>query len=66
MVPNVKTSSSTLSEGGTVRLVYTLRILAGVNLKAGVTSLTRRIPGACSWRLIVFAGGYAAKDSLRF
>ena len=62
MVPNVKISSSTLSEGGTTRLVCTPRILAGASLKAGVTSLMRRIPKACSWRLSVFAGGYAASD----
>ena len=69
MVPNVKTSSSTLSEGGTARLVCTLRILVGASLEAGVTSLMRKIPEACNWRLIVFTGGYAMsarKDSLRF
>ena len=60
MVPNVKISSSTLSEGGTVRLVCTPRILAGANLEAGVTSLMRKIPEACSWRLIAFARSYAA------
>ena len=69
MVPNIKTSSSTLSEGGTVRLVCTPHILARASLKAGVTSLMRKRPEACNWRLIVFTGGYAMsarKDSLRF
>ena len=71
MVPNVRISSSTLSEGGTARLVCTLRIarlvctlriLVGASLEAGVTSLMRKILEACSWRLTFFAGGYAASD----
>ena len=62
MVPNVRTSSSTLSEGGIAKLVCTPRILVGASLEAGVTSLTRRIPEACSWRLTVFVEGYAASD----
>ena len=62
MVPKVRISSSTLSEGGTVRLVCTPHILAGIGLKGRVTSPTRRILGACSWRLIVFTGGYAVSD----
>ena len=45
-----------------MRLVCTPRILAGVSLEAKATSLTRRIPEACSWRLTVFAEGYAASD----
>ena len=40
----------------------TPRILVGVSLKAGVTSLRRRTLEALSWRLIVFAGGYVASD----
>ena len=62
IIPNAKISSSTLSGRGTVRLVCTPRILAGAILKAEVTSLTRRIPEACSWRLTVFAEGYTASD----
>ena len=62
MVPNVKISSSTLSEGGTARLVCTPRILVRASLEVGVTSLMKRILEACSWRLTVFAGGYAASD----
>ena len=62
MVPNVRISSSTLSGGGTVRLVCTPRILARASLEEGVISPTRRTPGACSWRLIIFARGYAASD----
>ena len=45
-----------------MRLVYTPRILAGASFEEGVTSPTRRIPEACSWRLTVFAEGYAASD----
>ena len=45
-----------------MRLVCTPRILAGTSLEAGVTSLMRRIPEACSWRLTVFVEGYAASD----
>ena len=45
-----------------MRLVCTPHILVGANLKAGVTSLTRRIPKACSWRLTVFARGYIASN----
>ena len=44
MVPNARISSSTLSEGGTARLVCTPCILAEANLKAEVTSLMRKIP----------------------
>ena len=44
------------------RDVSTPRVLVRANLEAGVTSLMRRIPEACSWRLIVFAGGYATSD----
>ena len=47
---------------GTVRLARTPRILAGASLEKGVTSPTRRIPKACSRRLIVFAGGCATSD----
>ena len=62
MVPNARISSSTLSEGGTARLVSTPRILVGANLEAEVTSLMRKIPEACNWRLTVFAGGYAVSN----
>ena len=62
MVPNVKISSSTLSKGRTARLVCTLGILAKASLEVGVTSLMKRIPEACSWRLTIFVGGYAASD----
>ena len=43
-------------------LVCTPRVLVRANLEAGVTSLMRRIPEACSWRLIIFVGGYAISD----
>ena len=56
------TLNTTLNTRRTVRLVCTPRILAGVSLEVGATSLTRRIPEACSWRLTVFAEGYAASD----
>ena len=62
MVPNVKISSSTLSEGRTARLVCTPRILARASLEAGVTSIVGRIPEACSWRLTDFVGGYVTSD----
>ena len=45
-----------------MRLVCTPHILVEASLEEGVTSPTTRTPGACSWRLIVFAGGYAASD----
>ena len=60
--PNVRIDSSTLSRENTVRLVCTPRIPVGASLEGGVTSPMRRIPKACSWRLTVFAGGYAASD----
>ena len=62
MVPNARTSFSTLSEGGTARLVCTPRILARASLEVGVTSPMRKIPETCNWRLTVFARGYAASD----
>ena len=62
MVLKVRTNFSILNEGGTARLVCTPRILVRASLKARVTSLMRRILEACSWRLTVFAGGYAAND----
>ena len=43
-------------------LVCTLHILAGVSLEAGVISLMRRIPKACSWKLAIFARGYTTSD----
>ena len=45
-----------------MRLVCTPRILARASLEAGATSLTRRIPEACSWRLTTFIEGYTAND----
>ena len=42
MVPNVKTSFSTLSGEGTERLVCIPRILVGANLEVGVTSLMKK------------------------
>ena len=62
MVPNIMISSSTLNGGRAMRLMCTPRILAGANLERGVTSPTRRIPVACSWRLTIFAGGYVTSD----
>ena len=62
MVPSIRISSSTISEGGIVKLVCTPCILAGASLEEGVTSPTRRTPRACSWRLTVFTGGYAASN----
>ena len=63
--PNVRTSSSTLSEGGTVKLMCTPRILAEASLKAGVTALIRKIPEACSSRLINFVGSYTTSRGER-
>ena len=62
MVPNVKINSSTLSEGGTGRLVCTPRILVGVNLKVEVTSLMKRILEACNWKLTACGEGCATSD----
>ena len=62
MVPNIKISSSILSEEGTKRLVCTPGILVGVSLEVGVTSLIERILKACSWRLTVYREGCAARD----
>ena len=45
-----------------MRVVCTPRILVGASLEAGVTSLMRRIPKACSWRLTVFVEGYVASN----
>ena len=41
-------------------------ILARANLEAGVTSLMRKIPKACNWRLTVFVGGNATSDGEEF
>ena len=62
MVPNVRISSLTLSEGGTGRLVCIPRILVEVNLEVEVTSLMKRILRACNWKLTVYEGGYATSD----
>ena len=40
-------------------------ILVGANLEAGVISLMKRILEACSYRLTVYGGGYAASDRER-
>ena len=65
LVPNVKTNFSTLSGEGTERLVCIPHILVGANLEAGVISLMKRILEACSYRLTVCGGGYAASDGER-
>ena len=62
LVLNVKTNFSILNERGTARLVCTPFILVGASLEVGVTSLVWRILEACSWRLIIFVGGYNASD----
>ena len=62
MVPNVKTSFSTLSGEETGKLVCIPCILVGANLEVGVMSLMKRTLRACNWRLTVCEGGYAASD----
>ena len=62
MVLNIKANFSILNEGEIGRLVCIPHILVGANLKAGVTSLIRKIQEACSWRLIVYAGSYAMSN----
>jgi len=62
LVPNVKISSSTLSEGGTGRLVCIPRIVVGVSLEVEVTSLMKRILEACSCKLTTCGEGYAASN----
>ena len=59
LVPNVKTSFSTLSEERTERLVC---ILVRANLEVGITSLMKRTLGACNCRLTVYEGGCATND----
>ena len=44
-----------------MRLVCTPCILVEARLEEGVTSPTTRTPRTCSWRLIIFTGGYARK-----
>ena len=62
MVPNIKISSSTLSEGGTGRLVCIPHILVGVSLEVEVISLMKRILEICSWKLIACGESCAASD----
>ena len=57
LVLNVKTIFSILNEEETGRLVCIPRILVRASLKAGVTSLMRRIREVCSWRLIACVKG---------
>ena len=59
LVPNVKTSFSTLSEERTERLVC---IIVRANLEVGITSLMKRTLGACNCRLTVYEGGCATND----
>ena len=62
MVPNIKISSSTLSEGGTGRLVCIPHILVGVSLEVEVISLMKRILEACSCKLTTCGEGCAASN----
>ena len=62
LFPNVRISSSTLNKWGIARLVCTPCILARASFEVGVTSLMRKIPEACNWRLTVFVGGYTTSD----
>jgi len=62
LVPNVRIGSSTLSEEGTGKLACIPRTLEEVNLEVEVTSLMKRILGACNWRLTVYEGGYTVSD----
>ena len=59
LVPNVKTSFSTLSEERTERLVC---IIVRANLEVGIASLMKRTLGACNCRLTVYEGGCATND----
>ena len=63
MVPNVRISSSTLSEGGTESLACIQRTLGEVSLEMEATSRMKRILGVCNWRLTIYEGGYAASDT---
>ena len=62
MVPNVKTSFSTLNREGIERLVCIPPILVGASHEVGVASLMKRILEACNWRLTVCEGGCAVND----
>ena len=62
MVPNVRIGSSTLSEGRTGKLACIPRTLEEVSLEVEVTSLMKRILGACNWRLTICEGGYTVSD----
>ena len=65
LVPSVKIISLTLNAREIVKLVYILLKQAGASLEVGVMSLMKRILEACSWRLIVYGGGYAMSDGER-
>ena len=62
MVPNVKISFLILNERGTRSLVCIAHILVEANLEVGVTSLIKRILGACNWKLTICGGGYTMSD----
>ena len=63
MVPNVRISSSTLSEGGTESLACIQRTLGEVSLEMEAISRMKRILGVCNWRLTIYEGGYAASNT---
>ena len=65
LVPNIRISSSTLSEGGTESLACIPRTLGEVSLKVEVTPLMKRILGACNWRLPIYERAYAAEQPLQ-
>ena len=62
MAPNVRISSSTLSEGGTERLACIPHTLEEVSLEVEVISLMKRILGVCNWRLTVYEEGYTVSN----
>ena len=51
-----------MSEEGFGRLVCIPPILVRASHEVGVTSLIRRIPKPCNWRLIVYEGDCAVND----
>jgi len=61
LVPNVRISFSTLSGGGTRRLTCIPDTLEEVSV-VEVTSLMKKILGACNWRLTVYERGYAVSN----
>ena len=62
MIPNTKISSSILSEEGIKKLVGIQRMIVGVSLEVGVTSLMERILGTCNWRSTIYGGSYVVSD----